>query len=174
MDTLVKTYISFEVAETNRNRNYWAEQPWVSDIQAIRTADALMLPWHEVSGTDQPVYPQGTAQFFKFLRANGFPDIQIAVAEADYRELAMYGKAWRLPTLVLTLLALPIFTSVVADKLSDMLPGVADDDTVEMELIVERPHSPCIRFSYKGPADRVAETIARETHHCLTDSADSK
>jgi hypothetical protein len=174
MSALVKTFISFEAAETDRNRDYWAGQPWASNTEAIRTADALMLPWHEISEIDHPVYPQGTAEFTKFLRRNGFPDIQLAVREEDYRELAMYGKAWRLPTLVLSLVALPIFTSVVADKLSDMLPGVADEDTIEMELIVERPHSPCIRFSYKGPASRVAETIARETHHCLSEASESR
>lgn len=167
MSGFSKTFFSVCVAESDLNRNTLAEAPWVSNVNAVRRADVLVLPWHEVLEEEGPIYPQGTADLFKFLANAGLGSVELPVSEPDYVELAMHGKAWRLPTLLLSAVVVPIFVNLISNRLDEFLPGFEPDDTVHFEMIVERPNSPCVTIKYEGPAARFPQTMLQESQKCF-------
>ena len=104
-ERFAREFLKFEVAETDQNTGYWLDRPWVDEVQRpeLVKASILALP-HETGGEPGPVFPSGSAEFIARLREMLGEDASLAVAirSADYQELSLHSKAWRLPTLLLT------------------------------------------------------------------------
>ena len=174
MSGLNKLYFSVSVRETELSREKLDRSDWVTNKAAIKNADLIVLPWHELGESGPVTYPQGTARIFKFLKDAGIGDVNLAVLQQDYNEIAMHGKAWRLPTLLITFVLVPTVVNLFSDRLSDLLPGVEPNDTVHLEIVVERPHSPCVSIKYEGPADRLPETLISESAKCIEEAPHAK
>ena len=174
MAELAKTHFSVSIADTNLNRDALAAKDWATNEGGVRNADLIILPWHDLETTKEAVFPQGTSDVFKYLRTAGVGDVELIVLPSDYKEIAMHGKAWRLPTLFISFFAFPIFTNILANKLSELLPGFEHDDTVHLQMVIERPHSKCLSIKYEGPASRLAETVARESERCFEEAPSKK
>lgn len=166
MSGLNKTYYSVTVKETDTSRGSIRKIGWV-DVTHVREADVILLPWHALESMEEPIFPSGTTDLFRFLQSAGLGTVSLPVDQTVYQELVMHGKAWRLPTILLSTVALPVFLNVISTQLSNMLPGVRPSDTIHLEVIVERPTSPCLSIKYEGPADRLPQTLLKESEACL-------
>lgn len=169
MSEFGRTLFSVDVRETDKNRDYWASRPWISSEQgAARSADILIVPWENFREMDA-LFPDGTTEFYKLLKKKTDKTVSVAIDRDKFHEVALHANEWRLPTLLVGGILLPIISDVLADQVKQWMTTPSSGDTVEMQLIVERKSGPCISLRYKGPPDKLVPTILDQTRKCLND-----
>jgi len=165
MDTFVPRLLSMEITASDETRGYWLDQPTTPAERRAEflSAPLLVLPSPAGEG-EAPTFPNGTGEFLDELRALIGDQFAIAVAstETDYRELKLHAKAWRLPKMLITTVAFPVFLGVLANRLDALLPGHAKGDTAEATLLIEAPNHRVLKLQYKGDPTRMADYFARE------------
>ena len=163
-----KTLLQVTVLETGHGRDYWATRPYVGDQSAaLRAADLIVAPWEDFREGQAVLFPESSTDLIAQLR-EVFGDRMAVAADADgYAEIALYGKASRLPTLFVTALLLPALAGALGDTIHDRFADALPTATVEMRVVVEGDHGRCISVEYKGPPDRALDTILAEVNRCL-------
>jgi hypothetical protein len=163
-DAFAREFLKFEVAETREGKGYWLDQPWVDEEQRVTLlkADILAVP-HVRNGSEGPVFPDGSEAFLARLREVLGTDAHLGVAirAADYHEMALHSKAWRLPTLFVTSVAVPLVINILAARIDTLLPGHKTGDTAEMTLIVEGAHHKTLKLQFKGDPRDLGDFLHR-------------
>lgn len=163
-----KTLLQVTVTETGENRDYWATRPYVGDqAAAVRAADLIVAPWEDFREGQPVLFPESSSDLIAQLREAFGDRMAVAVDAEGYAEIALYGKASRLPTLIVTTLLLPALAGALGDTIHDRFAGAPPAATVEMRVVVEGDHGRCISVEYKGPPDRALETVMSEVDRCL-------
>jgi hypothetical protein len=167
-----KTLFSLTVAETERNRNFWTTQSWITGVTATtaRKSDVLILPWDDFRDGHPALFPQGTTDFIKALRARTNHSLAIAVDQSSYREIALHAFEWRLPKILCNTLVIPVFLNVLASYIYEELQSHPDTQIVQQELIVDDEQGRCISIQYKGPPNDLVETFKQQISACFPDS----
>jgi hypothetical protein len=152
-DPLVRRFLALEVAETSQSRGYWLGRSWVDEAQrpALIRASVLALPHVREDGED-PVFPDGSEEFLTRLRGvlGTQASLGVAIRSEDYQELALHSKAWRLPALFVTSVALPVVLNIFSARIDELLPGHSKGDTAEITLFIEGPNHKTLKLHYKG------------------------
>lgn len=162
-EALNRTFVSLEVKETDQGRGYWLDQPWVSPDRrsALISAPILVVP--SLTEAGDPVFPDGTAEFLErfseFLPPGS--NMAVAVSEEAYEELALHGKSWRIPTLVLTMFIWPVVTNIFSNRLDEILPGHAPGDTAEVTVIVEGSQKNSVKVTFKGTPGEIGDFLEK-------------
>jgi hypothetical protein len=163
-DAFAREFLKFEVAETTLGRGYWLDRPWVDEAQrpALSKAQVLALP-HVGDETEEPVFPDGSEAFLARFRELLGADASFAVAirAADYHELALHSRAWRLPTLFVSYVALPLVINIFAARIDTLFPGHKTGDTAEITLIVEGAHHKTLKLQFKGYPKDIGDMLRR-------------
>jgi hypothetical protein len=166
-----KTLFSLTVAETERNRNFWTTQSWITGVTATsaRESDVLILPWDDFREGHPALFPQGTTDFLKALKARMSQSIAIAVDQNSYSEIALHAFEWRLPKILCNTIIVPVFLNVLASYIYQELQSHPDTKIVQQELIVDDERGRCISIQYKGPPDDLVETFKQQISSCFPD-----
>jgi hypothetical protein len=163
-DAFAREFLKFEVAETTQGRGYWLDQPWVDEAQraSLSKAQVLALP-HVGDESEGPVFPDGSDAFLARFRELLGTEASLAVAirAADYHELALHSRAWRLPTLFVSYVALPLVINIFAARIDTLLPGHKTGDTAEITLIVEGAHRKVLKLRFKGDPKDLGDMLQR-------------
>jgi hypothetical protein len=163
-DAFVREFLKFEVAETTQGRGYWLDQPWVDEAQraSLSKAQLLALP-HVGDKSEAPVFPDGSEAFLARFRELLGADASLAVAirATDYHEMALHSKVWRLPTLFVSYVALPLVINIFAARIETLLPGHKSGDTAEITLIVEGAHHKTLKLQFKGDPKDLGDMLRR-------------
>lgn len=154
-DGFARPMLDLRVAETGEGRGHWLDQPStpVERRAELLAATILVVPHLPPEG---PSFPVGTAEFIEHLRdalgASGTVDI--AISPEAYSEIALHSKAWRLPTLIVSAVFVPIVVNILSNRIDELLPGHKKDDVAEIELVIEAPDRRSLKVTYKGdPAE---------------------
>jgi hypothetical protein len=163
-DAFAREFLKFEVTETVQGRGHWLDQPWVDEAQraSLLKAHILALP-HVGDESEGPVFPSGSEAFlarFRELLGTG-ANLEVAIRAADYHELALHSKAWRLPTLFVSYVALPFVINIFAARIDTLLPGHKTGDTAEVILIVEGTHHKTLKLQFKGDPKDLGDLLKR-------------
>jgi hypothetical protein len=165
---LNKTFLDLEVAETDKDRAYWASRPWLTNADDVRSADVLLVPWENFRENKPALFPEGSGDLYRELsKALAGQRIAVAIDQNKYEEIALHADAWRLSTLFVTLVALPLLVNLLSSKVDRWLSDPAPPQTVEMEIIVEGNWGHCLSIKYKGPPSEMIETISKQAERCL-------
>ncbi len=166
------TLFKIEVKESNKSRSYWSTEGRFPELQSsLRSADILILPWEDFREGEKFLYPQGTAEFYKKLSSVVEHQVLLVALEGQYTEIALHSKSWRVPTIMLDKVLLPAAASLLAMAIYGALDNVQDDDSVEINLLVEGDNGRCVEFSYKGPPSRSIDTVLKEAENCFPEFA---
>ena len=167
-----RTLLQVTVLETGHDRDYWATRPYVGDQSAaVRAADVIVAPWEDFREGQPVLFPESSTDLITQLREVFGDQLAVAVDANGYAEIALYGKASRLPTLFVTALLLPALAGALGDVIHDRFAGEPPTATVEMRVVVEGDHGPCISVEYKGPPSRALDTVMSEVERCLPAAA---
>lgn len=155
--------LHFSIKETSENKGYWLGRPWVDVNQRGSLLAASVLAVPTVRNGEQPLFPVGSEDFISRLRELLGPDATLAVAirNEDYSELALHSKAWRLPALFVSSVALPLVINVLANRIDKLLPGNQPGDTAEATLIIEGPSQKTLKLTYKGDPHEFGSFLMR-------------
>lgn len=157
-----------EVKESSKSRSYWASEGRFPELQeGLRSADILILPWENFRENERFLYPQGTADFYKKLSSVVEQEVLLVALQGQYTEIALHSKSWRVPTIMMNKLLLPAAASLLAMAIYGALDNVMEDDSVEIDLIVEGDNGRCIELSYKGPPSRSIDSLLSEAENCF-------
>lgn len=169
---LEKTLLQVTVLETGHDRDYWATRPYVGDqAAAVRAADLIVAPWEDFREGQPVLFPESSTDLIAQLREVFGDQLAVAVDTDGYAEIALYGKASRLPTLFVTYVLLPALAGALGDTIHDRFAGAVPTATVEMRVVVESEHGRCISVEYKGPPDRALDTVIAEVDRCFPKAA---
>lgn len=164
-DAFKRTFVELHASETDEGRGYWMAQPWVAEGQRSELLAAQILVVPILDSDKKPVFPIGTPDIVDFLRrAITEPSaVAVAISADDYQELALHSKAWRIPKLVITAVAFPIFLGIITNRLDEFLPGHKAEDTAEIEIVIEAPDHRAMKITYKGDPKEMAKYINEAT-----------
>lgn len=163
---LDKTLFQVSVKETTKNFDYWASRPWLSAATSasVRSSQLVIVPWEDFRQDNPILFPNGTTDWFELLREKLV--IQIAAEEENYKEIALHANIWRIPTILLTAVALPVFTQILADQIQQKYFQHSDDQ-LEMRVIVNGENGACIEIDYKGPPEKAVDSVlSNATKYC--------
>lgn len=165
---LDRTLFEIRVKESDQNREYWVNKPWLQDRRAdVRCADILVLPWVDFREEGETLFPLGTADIVAMIAAATDLTVGVAVDRTGYKEILLHSKEHRFPTLLVNSLILPAVAGVLSNLATDAIKGVQGPATVELRVIVEGDHGRCISVDYKGPPDRLSTELLDEVNRCL-------
>jgi hypothetical protein len=165
---LNRTFLNLEVSETDKDRAYWTSRPWLSEAEAARAADVMLVPWENFRENKPALFPQGTGDLFRELsKVLADRNIEIAIDQANYEEIALHADATRIATLFVTFVALPLVINLLSSKVDHWLNDPAPPQTVEMEVIVEGDWGHCLSIKYKGPPSGMVDAISKQADNCL-------
>jgi hypothetical protein len=163
-DAFVREFLKFEVVETSHGKGYWLDRPWVDEAQraSLANASVLALPYVR-DETEEPVFPVGSEAFLARFREllGDQASLGVAIRADDYQELALHSKTWRMPTLFVTWVALPLVVNILAARLNDLLPGHMTGDTADITLIVEGAHHKTLKLHFKGDPKDLGDLLNR-------------
>lgn len=148
------------MTETDRDRQYWSSSPWVNEglRDAILHSGILLVPQEGFRDHTGPVFPVGTDSLFNFLRKRQTTtglEVELAVEDAQYKEVALHANTLRIATAVVTLFLAPLTVDLLADYIKEHVGSRADKTEVHSSLIIEQTdgsHRKSIHVEYKGPA----------------------
>jgi hypothetical protein len=164
---LERTLFKVEVAESDKDRNYWASRSWLTSSGEARAADILIVPWVDFRENKPALFPQGTGDFHRGLSsALTGQRLTIAIDRANYEEVALHADEPRLPTCLVTLVVLPFFINLLAANVDRWLNHQAPANVIEMEVIIEGEQGRCISIKYKGPPSEMVGTISGYVEKC--------
>jgi hypothetical protein len=163
-DTFAREFLKFEVTETTQGKAYWLDQPWVDEAQRASLSKAHVLALPQVRDESEgPMFPDGSeaflARFRELLGDNA--SLGVAIRAADYHELALHSKAWRLPTLFVSYVAIPFVINILSARIDTLIPGHKTGDTAEITLIVEGPHHHTLKLQFKGDPKDLGDLLQR-------------
>jgi len=140
----------------------------------IRHADIVLLPEENIQGTSIFAFPDGSSEVFRFLRENAIPDVQveIAVADKDYTELARHFDFIVLPLLLLTYVVAPTAVGLLVEYLKKVTMGHEDETVVHSSLIISDA-SGTKELRYEGPAKDYARVVLPAIQHLHQEVNDS-
>lgn len=165
---LNRTFLTVEVAETDKDRAYWASRPWLTNADDVRSADVIVVPWENFRENKPALFPEGSGDFYRELsKAVADKRLAVAIDRNKYEEIALHADAKRLATLFVTMLALPILTGLLSAKIDHWLSDPAPPEAVEIEIIVEGNWGHCLSIKYKGPPSEMIDTISKQAEKCL-------
>ena len=166
--TFDRTLYEVRVKETDRNREYWVSRPWLDERRdEVREADILIVPWENFRNEEATLFPRGTTDIAAKVREFSGLSVAIAVDRLAYKEIMLHSKEHRLPTIFVREILLPTLAGILATLAADAVLHGSPDDKVEVSVIVEGKQGRCISVEYKGPANRLAETVVQEAERCL-------
>jgi len=175
MSLVNQTLLRLEVSETNRNRSYWASRPWLSPglAQELGASAIVVVPWENFRENVETTFPQGTTDLVRSFR-DKIGSIFVAVDEDKFCEISLHADEKRLPTLLFSMVLLPLALGVIANEIDKRaFPVQSDKPPVSVELIIEGDMGKCISLKYQGPSEHLAETVMREAGRCFPSEVSS-
>lgn len=148
-----REFLKFEIAETAQSKGYWLDRPWVDEAQRPALVQATVLALPQVRDDEEhPFFPDGSEAFLARLREMLGPQARVGVAirSQDYQELALHSKAWRLPALFVTYVALPVVLNILGARIDELLPGHKEGDAAEITLFIEGANHKTLKLSTKA------------------------
>jgi hypothetical protein len=159
-----------EVSETDRTRAYWAAKPWATGElrDQIGSADLVIVPWEEFRQDKPALFPEGASDIIRTLCAElAGNKVVVGIDRDKYEEIALYANEWRLPTVVCTVLIIPLLNGVLANHIDRWTMGLSRDATVEMEVIAEGAQGRCFSLKYKGPPNKLIDNLSEQMKQCF-------
>ena len=158
-----RKFLTFEVAETSQGKAYWLDRPWVDEAQRPALSALILALPHEPKNDQGPVFPVELEAFLGRLREmlGSQASLGVAIRSDEYEELALHSKAWRLPVLFVTYVALPVIVNIFSTRIDELLPGHETGDTAEVTLYVEGANHKTLKLHYKGDPKDLGDLLSR-------------
>jgi len=115
----------------------------------------IVYPQSGFRNFNEPLFPQGTEEIYRYLQTNLPPNtpIDICIEDNDYFELALHADLKRIGIFIVASVVLPIFLGVVSSYINNKILSTSKDDDISISIIItETECSTSKKIFYEGPA----------------------
>lgn len=127
------------------------EKPLILD----RDVSVLILP----SFTQNDAFHNGTIDIFSYLQKEiGENNVELFASDDEYKELALHSKAYWLGVFLVAQVAVPTFTNVMSDYISNELQA-KNGDEIDFNVIIEKKNDSNIKVTYRGDAEHINSVL---------------
>lgn len=153
-------FLSIDVAETEKDINFWAGRPYIpAELNGkLKGADLVVLPWEDFREGEAILFPSGTGDFYRALVEVFGEQVVLAATQENYKEVALHANVMRWPTLFVKQALLPVLLGVLANEVDTAT--FHHDQRVEMRIVIASHGQPCVQIEYKGPATDAVRTLS--------------
>lgn len=144
-------------------KNVYLKPYFPKDLQEdLKKANLLLLPYEGFKNSKDPVFPEQTMEFYKFIKNYQSDELKgdICISDEDYAELELHADFINLANMIVTIGIFPIATGLIANYLYQKIQerNRKTDLKVKVNItIVDGDRSKSI--SYEGDAEKFEETI---------------
>lgn len=131
----------------------------------VKAAEIVVLPFEGWGDEPRPIFAEGAELTFKALQGRGVA-VEIAVSEADYREIALRGVIINFGRFICTKVGLPILIHCIQEHLAKRKAPSAE---ARLEILVEQidgERKSTARLKYQGPA-AILPTVLKDAARSL-------
>lgn len=134
-------------------------------ISDIMKANILIIPYETYKEEKEVCFPETTIEFYDFIKANSNDEIilDIAISDDKFQRLELHSATINVATVLVTYIALPIATSMIASFLYDLVKKYRrnnEETSAEVSVIVEETKTKkSKKIMYKGPVSGVKEAL---------------
>lgn len=129
-------------------------------ISGITDNQIALIPLIGFRGKEGYTYPEGTTDFFNYLKVQSGQDMKLAFDDY-YNENVMHHEWIRLAEIVVTCGVLPIVTGLIVSFITEKVKrGKKDLQKVKVDLAIKvKKGSKTIDFSFEGDASKLEEAM---------------
>lgn len=141
-----------KIENTDLNFDFFKhKKPSVLD----RHTNILILP----SLQQHDAFHNGTIEVFSYLQEKiGENNVEIFSSDEEYKEIALHSKAHWIGVFLIAQIAIPIFTNVISNYISDELQAKSGDE-IDLNVIIENKNGNNIKVSYHGNAEYINNVL---------------
>ena len=158
---------SLEIKDTDITFNEVYNKPYIleDDIEQIKKANCLILPYEGFRDKEVVWFPESTTELFNYLRKNNDDKIvsDIAISDEEFQKIELHSAAITLATILVEYVILPIAVSLISNFIYDLVKKMRrknEDTTAEINIIVEeKKNKKTKKITYKGPVSEAKETL---------------
>lgn len=130
--------------------------------ETLKKANFLLLPYEGFKNTTNPVFPEQTMEFYKFVNNFDSNELRgdICISDNDYAELELHTDLITLATMIVTMGILPVTVNLISSYLDRKIQerGNKNDLKVKVNIIVVDENK-STNISYEGDANKFEETL---------------
>lgn len=128
----------------------------------LKNANLLLLPYEGFKTTTDPVFPEQTMEFYKFMKDFDSNDLigDICISDEDYAELELHADLITLASMIVTMAVLPVAINLVSSYLDRKIQERNHKTDLKVKVnitVVDGDKSKSI--SYEGDANKFEETL---------------
>ena len=123
-------------------------------------ANVLIIP-DEKDSKNNNVFPADTTELYRYLqqKASSPVKLDIATKDEDYVEVAEHSDLINLPTIIVTVVIIPIIINLISNYIYGKLKS--GNSTVISEIIIINERGDNKLIKYNGPANEYGNTISK-------------
>ena len=143
---------SLRIEKTDLDFSFFKnEKPLILD----RNVSVLILS----SFTQNDAFHNGAIDIFSYLQKEiGESGVELFATDDEYKELALHSKAYWLGVFLVAQVAVPTFTNVMSDYISNELQA-KNDDEIDLNIIIEKKNDSNIKVTYHGNAEHINSVL---------------
>ncbi|EPZ46363.1 hypothetical protein [Alicyclobacillus acidoterrestris] len=129
--------------------------------EEIKKANALIIPYETFRDMDKVVFPEGTRDFFDYLKQNSSEYgvvTDICISDGDFRQLELHADVINLPEIIVTSGIFPIVTGLIVNYVTEKVKSRRTQLNVKVGIIVES-NGGSKKISYEGDAEQFGPTL---------------
>lgn len=122
-------------------------------IKDIKAANVLLIPEFDVRGQGKPLFPEGTTDLYRYLKAQSEIRTEICIDDSDYQQLELHSAIINIATIIVKDFVLPIVVSLISSYLYDKLKAYNkkdDEQGANVHIIVEMEDEKSLKIDYQG------------------------
>jgi hypothetical protein len=152
------------IGNTEESIQNWASRSFISPElrEQLLAVDFLLVPEESYLKTASPHFPEGTEEFFQFLRiaSNGKLSFDICIEEEDYQELVLHHDLLTIASVFTFSFAAPLAVNLIAEFIKRRVGKRLEEIRVKSSLTIQDQSSGrIIKFKYDGPASLYEDAL---------------
>lgn len=141
----------------------WINRPFIpNELKAqLHRANVLIVPREGFRGRVEPVFPVGTEELFQFLKeySDKGLNVDLCIADADYRELALHGAVIIVGVFIVTSVIFPVLVILISDYIEKRFGLKEGKSKIKVEMTVIESDGRVSRMLYEGSAKDFKKTV---------------
>lgn len=154
----------FVVEDTQISFETWFSKPYISPSlrSQLKNANLLIVPDEGIRETIGPVFPEGTAELFRFLKECSEEGLisEICIEDNNYNELALHWDLVNVGTVVATLIVAPVAVNLISEYLKKWLGPKEEKTHIKFDMTIVESKNKSTHILYEGPAKEFKDTLS--------------